>query len=852
MSAVFTGGANQAFTATLADGPLETDWKLVTFWGKIPTGTTLGSTNVAFHLGDTVAAPTNGNVYIGAASSTVPAFNYRAANGTGTLSGGAIAIPYDTWNFYAVLLGPNIGAGATPVRIYFGNDQIHAGTINGTTVASRRLQYLRIGSYLADNGGRWRGKLSKLAIFAPASGEDADAIVASLRRYTIDSVPWDPLWYAPLEDDASVAVGHVDATLTNAGSATFDGADEPSALPSYPGNLVLRTTGIASKASFVVAVDNDGQIKEFVSSSVNADMATTNVTTGISTWKGADAPYFETTSINTIVFGTNKPVQNAAFGQSIGAFIAHIGTSAATGSYGGLRLSGAGAIVTRDPTTGKPQWRWGQSNVRYTSNGANTLPTDGTTKYSLGGNYRYDTSAQFFYGLESGSLAAEGTPASPEGFGSSSTWITIGGQTSGGYGTTPGKYLLAAGFGEELTEVEYQALHDDPYNLFYLSGDAEVVTIGTGGTRDYTSIQAAWNALPSTFANDYIFECYNDGMLAGLNLASSSKTMGSFTLTIRPAAGQGFADHASSATNPLWFNQTKGVAFEVSAFLSQVFDLSTAGNAIYLSGLQIRNSHSGRAVLGTANLPVYADNCILEGAAGAGNNGEVFQFGGVTNCLVVTRSTDGDGIVGDAFHYWRNNTVVAPNGSTGRGLRHEFPFTNLVAGNAVFGFATAFQGSNWSGSSSHNATDTGTTVGSSGLTSLTFASQFVSVTNDFRVKSGSSLINAGVYHADIDPDIAGKTRHATTPTIGAWEFVDSEPLEPWPLIVDGETLSTVLARINALDDQLTPLADGVTFGQIRARINELNTGLTPLTDGASFLTVRNRINELIQLRNEGG
>jgi hypothetical protein len=421
-------------------------------------------------------------------------------------------------------------------------------------------------------------------------------------------------------------------------------------------------------------------------------------------------------------------------------------------------------------------------------------------------------------------------------------------------------FSLIAVFEGELFDAEARELSANPWQifkpqaqLFALVAPAGpiTVTIGTGGTRDYTSIQAAWNALPSTFANDYVFECYNDGMLAGLNLASSSKTMGSFTLTIRPAAGEGFADHADAATNPLWFDQTKGVAFEASSFLGQVFDLSTAGNTVYLSGIQIRNSHAGRAVLGNASVPLYADNCIFEGAAGAGNNGEVFRFGGVTNCLVVTRSTDGDGIVGEAFHYWRNNTVVAPNGSSGRGLRHEAAFTNLVTGNAVFGFATAFQGSNWGGSSSHNATSTGTTVGSNGLTSLTFADQFVSTTNDFRVKAGADLIDAGVYDASIDPDIVGKARHATTPTIGAWEYL-AGAIEPWPLIFDGETLSTVLARINALDDQLTPLTDGVTFGQIRARINELNTGLTPLANGASFLTVRNRINELIQLRNEGG
>jgi hypothetical protein len=63
---------------------------------------------------------------------------------------------------------------------------------------------------------------------------------------------------------------------------------------------------------------------------------------------------------------------------------------------------------------------------------------------------------------------------------------------------------------------------------------------------------------------------------------------------------------------------------------------------------------------------------------------------------------------------------------------------------------------------------------------LTVSNQFENIgsgTEDFRVKAGADLINAGVRDQTYtnDLDIVGTTRSLTTPTIGAWEYASTPP-----------------------------------------------------------------------------
>src|SRR5690606_36615708 len=95
---------------------------------------------------------------------------------------------------------------------------------------------------------------------------------------------------------------------------------------------------------------------------------------------------------------------------------------------------------------------------------------------------------------------------------------------------------------------------------------ATTVTVGTSG-RDYSTLQAAWNALPATLDDDYVFELYADSEFTdGLSTVSPARTMGAYTLTIRPAPGQGFRDHANRLTNALRYNASNGVGISTDSW----------------------------------------------------------------------------------------------------------------------------------------------------------------------------------------------------------------------------------------------------------------------------------------------
>ena len=97
---------------------------------------------------------------------------------------------------------------------------------------------------------------------------------------------------------------------------------------------------------------------------------------------------------------------------------------------------------------------------------------------------------------------------------------------------------------------------------------------------------------------------------------------------------------------------------------------------------------------------------------------------------------------------------------------------------AVFGFTDGWEtstGASYTGSDYNATDDTTVPVGSNNVTSLTFADQFESTTNDFRAVDTGDL-QAGTPDATNSPDdISGLTRDATTPWIGCWEVEGAAP-----------------------------------------------------------------------------
>jgi hypothetical protein len=328
-------------------------------------------------------------------------------------------------------------------------------------------------------------------------------------------------------------------------------------------------------------------------------------------------------------------------------------------------------------------------------------------------------------------------------------------------------------------------------------GDAGVAfsstsTPSTGSAttaRSYSSI-VNWTAgtTSSLVSKDWIWkgELYKEG--GGTNGEWSQTVDNPVSLTcdstryvwLTTASGQSFADNASKLTNPLTYNNANGVAILLSSAAGILF--SSSGSAIVqVTGLQIRKSNADWVItaLGTAS---YFNGCIIR------NEYNYIGYGNISlyNCFLQTTSgymfggvaVSSRGINGNLI----NNTLYSSANGNAVEYNNYFSGSAILRNNAFFGFAaiTNNTGKITTASSAYNATDLSafgwTATGN--LVSKTTANQFQSTgsgTEDFRVKAGADLINAGTRDQTYtnDLDIVGSARSTTTPTIGAWEYASA-------------------------------------------------------------------------------
>ena len=124
-----------------------------------------------------------------------------------------------------------------------------------------------------------------------------------------------------------------------------------------------------------------------------------------------------------------------------------------------------------------------------------------------------------------------------------------------------------------------------------------------------------------------------------------------------------------------------------------------------------------------------------------------------------------------------NLTVVRPSDLTAGGTGIDVTGTSdpIVTNSAVFGFSTMFGGTYDAGSGNNASSVAGGSIpGSSNQASLTYASQFTTVTHaarDWRPASGGALPANGSRQQTFtsDLDVIGAARSTSTPTIGARE-----------------------------------------------------------------------------------
>lgn len=287
---------------------------------------------------------------------------------------------------------------------------------------------------------------------------------------------------------------------------------------------------------------------------------------------------------------------------------------------------------------------------------------------------------------------------------------------------------------------------------------------------DYSTLAAWVAACPADLTvADQIWkgECYDQGKFTAGVTISGITTDSTRYVWLTCASGASFSTKAGVRSTALFFNSTTGSGVAVDGATGSLI----SANYTRLDGLQIKSTdyHTPLTVTGS-NCTVQ--NCILTKDAGsvAGGNVATVTY---ANCLILMNGSSGTAV--SSIAAFRNCTFVNA-GSAGSAAALQSDYNAASAQNcAFFGFFKNLAGtSTLNSSSDYNASDLSSIAtagggGSHNVTSLTFSSQFISTTTDFRATFGSGL-HAGTPDSTNAPlDISLTARDATTPYIGAWE-----------------------------------------------------------------------------------
>lgn len=283
---------------------------------------------------------------------------------------------------------------------------------------------------------------------------------------------------------------------------------------------------------------------------------------------------------------------------------------------------------------------------------------------------------------------------------------------------------------------------------------------------DYSDLQSALTALPSTFTSDITVQISRDmpvSTTGGVPFFSlSGHTMGNYKLTITALPGDSVRDMLAGQSTAASFNSAVGASFIQPLAPSAGVNYITINDpTVVIDGLQFRDpdSGSGSTMLQSqfANTSLTVRNCIFDGATQPSGAAmfELHSTGTVlfVNCLIVDRQL-GSG-TGACFSITNqvantrfvNCTFIAVNAPpAGVLFGNSFAGTGIIRNCGIFGFG-AITGSNaWT--FDHCVTDAvsfGSGIdGGSNRFSRAAAQQFVSPLSDWRLSASSAMIDAGV------------------------------------------------------------------------------------------------------------
>jgi hypothetical protein len=251
------------------------------------------------------------------------------------------------------------------------------------------------------------------------------------------------------------------------------------------------------------------------------------------------------------------------------------------------------------------------------------------------------------------------------------------------------------------------------------------------------------------------------------------------------AAGASFRDNANVRTNALQYNASNGTAIRGTSASTVTVGI-TGNEYVRISNLQISATGSDGEGLAVSANGIIIENLIIEGMykLTIATNGVLRAAGNIVarNCVIVQRASAADHIVGTGTGSptFYNCTFAAPDDHA---TAPTSVFLSGASGTVNSQNCAIFAGDSTKAIKAGSATFNFTTCysdisGTAGVTQTTYGSAFENVndaTRDFRLKSGSALINTGTTDATNAPtDITGLARPSGAAyDVGCWEYTKS-------------------------------------------------------------------------------
>ena len=369
-----------------------------------------------------------------------------------------------------------------------------------------------------------------------------------------------------------------------------------------------------------------------------------------------------------------------------------------------------------------------------------------------------------------------------------------------------------------------------------------VKTIGTGG--DYTTLQAWEDASPANLVtSDVVWQgqCLNQEFFsssAALLTVSGTTTDATRYKELTTYTGASFVDNASVQTNALRYNASNGAG--IRSTYAWAGPIGVSESYFRISKLQI-SATTAVGFNGTGTTGLVIDKCIVENSGTTNEALKTYGSGTIKNTLIVGRSTGVIALLSNGTSAY-NCTFVRTGSSTSNILNGSYS-TSTFKNCAFFGGATTLAGGGTTKTYTTCYTDTASPP--SGCTTVTYDTSTGSgfenktdATRDFRIKTGSALIDVGTTDTtNAANDIVGTSRpQGSAYDVGAWELVSGAATHTTSgtLVGGGATVAGTAARLRAMTSSGTLSGGGAAVAGTAIHLRPHATSGTLSGGGATL------------------